>query len=569
MEQSDSHRKPPEALDLPLVEAWGPDPGEVRELLQARGQPVTLAAVRDVARKARVPERYVARVAAFYGLLEPPESPSNALRVCQGLACWLNGAGQAERALKSEFGKGWTVAWTGCLGLCDRAPAFMLDGQPGGPLLMPDSLVERRLWRGEAGAYAQPRRGETRLLLARAGQIDPDSYESARAHGAYRGLEQALSLSPARVLLELEAAGLQAPGGTAIGPAWSQLAQTTEGPPYLVGDASEPEPLTLKQRVLLELDPHLVLEGLALAAYVIGARAATVVVRAEYAQQADRLERAIEQAQAHRWLGERVGGTEFSLQVHVHRAPAAYRYHDRAALLGALEGRPPALPYCAAEDGSASYRGHPALVAEVEILAAAAGILVNGAEWYRAAGTHGSPGTRLYTLLGQVNHPGVFEAPSGLTLRQIIEDFGGGMRSGSTLQAALVGGVAGSLVPPELLDVSIKDEAAGGLALGSGACLACDPSVPPLWLLRELMRYFEREAADYQGRCWVGLRAVRARLDRLIAEPEHSGELDELAALAGWLQRETRCALGQAAAWPLISALQNFGPALVAGRVAC
>jgi NADH:ubiquinone oxidoreductase subunit F (NADH-binding) len=569
MGQSDSQARPAEALIPPPVDAWGPDPDELRTLLQARGEPLTPAAVRDVARKARVPERYAARVAAFYGLLEPPEPSGKTLRVCQGLACWLHGASQAERALESEFGKGWTIDWTGCLGICDRAPAFLFDGQAGGPLLMPDSLVERGLWRGEARTYVRPRRGETRRLLARAGQIDPESFESARAHGAYCGLERALSLSPEAVLLELEAAGLSLSGGGPVGPAWTQVAQAAGGPAYIVGNASEPEPLTLKQRVLLELDPHLVLEGLALAAYATGARAGTVFVRAEYAPQADQLERAIEQAQAHNWLGEHIGGTEFSLRLQVHRAPAAYRYQDPAALLAALEGQAMSLPAGAPNGGLPRYRGRPALVAEVETLAAAAGILVNGAEWYRSVGTRGCPGTRLYTLLGMVNHPGVFEAPSGLTLRQIIEDFGDGMRPGSTLQAVLVGGMAGVLAPPELLDQAIADEASSGLALGSGACLVCDQSIPPLWLLREVMRYFEHEAATHEGRCWVGLRAVRARLDRLIAEPELPGDLDELAALAGWLQRESRCCLGQAAAWPLVSALQNFGPALLARRSAC
>jgi NADP-reducing hydrogenase subunit HndC len=211
--------------------------------------------------------------------------------------------------------------------------------------------------------------------------------------------------------------------------------------------------LIFKDRVLIDTNPHQILEGIAIAGYACGAQEAFIYIRGEYEMQAQRLERAIAQAAEHGWLGDHIQGSEFSFHIHVHRGAGAYICGEETALLDSLEGqrgeprvRPPYPP-------TSGYRSLPTLVNNVETYAATPSIIVNGAQWFRSLSTASTPGTKMYMLLGHVQQPGLFEAPFGLTLRQIIDDFGGGMRDGATFHFALTGGAAGTIVPPSLLDI--------------------------------------------------------------------------------------------------------------------
>jgi NADH:ubiquinone oxidoreductase subunit F (NADH-binding) len=206
------------------------------------------------------------------------------------------------------------------------------------------------------------------------------------------------------------------------------------------------------------------------------------------------------------------------------------------------------------------------VVNNVETYAAAPAVVRNGADWYRgvagAASPGQTPGTKLYTLLGHVNRPGLFEAPFGLTLRQIVEGFGGGLRPGSTFHFALTGGAAGTLVPPSLLDTPIDyASAAAGVSLGAGAFLICDQTVSPVALLRELLHFFEVESCGKCTPCRVGTRQAREILDRLAEGRGAPGDAAELARLADLLQTASFCGLGQSAAIPIKTGLKHFGEA--------
>jgi NADH:ubiquinone oxidoreductase subunit F (NADH-binding) len=202
------------------------------------------------------------------------------------------------------------------------------------------------------------------------------------------------------------------------------------------------------------------------------------------------------------------------------------------------------------------------VVNNVETFAIAPTIVGKGANWYRALGDPQTPGTKLYMLLGHVNRPGLFEAPYGLTLRQIIEQFGGGMLPGTAFQFALTGGAAGTLAPGALLDVPIDySSAAQGVSLGAGAFLVCDRSVSPLALLRQLLRFFEVESCGKCTPCRIGTLQSRQILDRMLAgerDPRQMAALDDLAHV---LEQASFCGLGQSAAWPLRSALRHFSEA--------
>jgi NADH:ubiquinone oxidoreductase subunit F (NADH-binding) len=412
--------------------------------------------------------------------------------------------------------------------------------------------------------YAQPLPGEVRVLLAHAGAIDPLSLDTALAHGAYHSLQQALARSPEHLLSTVEASGVRGRGGAGfpVGRKWRAVAQQPQTPKYVVCNADESEPLVFKDRVLMETNPHQILEGITLAAYAVGAQEAVIYIRGEYVTQAVMLEHAIQEAEAQGYLGQRLLGTAFSCRIRVHRGAGAYICGEETALLESLQGQrgEPRLrpPY----PTTSGYWSLPTVVNNVETFATIPAIVARGATWYRTLGTPTTPGTKLYTVLGHVNRPGLFEARYGLTLRQIIEQFGNGMLSGSTFHFALAGGAAGTLVPAALLDVPIDyTSAARGVMLGAGAFLICDQSVSPVAMVRELMHFFAAESCGKCTPCRIGTLQARQILDCMVAGAEQHGGAETLRALAEVLEQASFCGLGQSAAWPITSALRHFGAA--------
>jgi NADH:ubiquinone oxidoreductase subunit F (NADH-binding) len=340
---------------------------------------------------------------------------------------------------------------------------------------------------------------------------------------------------------------------------WRLVASQQRNPKYVVCNADESEPLSFKDRVIFELCPQLVLEGMAIIAYAVGAEAGYIYIRGEYRTQIEYLLGAIADAEEDGWLGPRIGGTDFSFPVHVHEGAGAYICGEETALLESLEGNrgePRVRPPFPTDHG---YRGQPTVVSNVETLAAVPKILARGADWYRSLGNRESPGTKLYTLLGDVKRPGLYEAQLGLTLREIIHILGQGMREGSSFHFALTGGAAGTLVPPSLLDVPIDyDSGSRGVALGSGGILVCDQSISPVRILRQIVRFFELESCGKCTPCRVGTYHCRKILDRIIECEASPGDLARLNSLSGLLQDASLCGLGTSVSKPVQSALRHF-----------
>jgi NADH:ubiquinone oxidoreductase subunit F (NADH-binding)/NADH:ubiquinone oxidoreductase subunit E len=520
-------------------------------------------AIVDVARALHVPASQAFGVASFYTLLTRVPHVGHTIRACDGPVCARHGAAPVRAALDalaSEYPE-WRVLRTSCLGLCDRAPAALVDGEQCGPL-QADRVAEIRSgWRGTPTDYSVPRAGEVRVMMAQAGQIDPDDIESALAHGAYRGLQAALARLPESLIEEIEKAGLTGRGGAGFpaGRKWRFVAQADRSPKYIVCNADESEPLIFKDRVLIDTNPQQILEGMALAGYACGAQTGYIYIRGEYEAQAKRLERAIAQAEERGWLGDHIQGSEFSFHIHVHRGAGAYICGEETALLNSLEGlrgeprvRPPYPP-------TSGYRSLPTLVNNVETYAATPSIALNGAEWFRSLSSASTPGTKMYMLAGHVKHIGLFEAPFGLTLRQVIDEFGGGMRDGSTFHFALTGGAAGTIVPAALLDIPIDyASAAKGVSLGAGAFLICDQSVTVTSILRELLHFFAAESCGKCTPCRVGTRRaleILTRMDEGHTEPDDVATLHDLANV---MQAASFCGLGQSVAIPLRSGLTQF-----------
>jgi NADH-quinone oxidoreductase subunit F len=559
-----------------LVRKFGGQPQAVLEMLselQIIHGSLTREMLDDVAHLIDVPAARVYGIASFYSMLEvtktKPPSAMPKIRVCDGPVCWLcGGDSESFREALRTVNPDWKVERTSCLGLCDRAPAVLAGDEQAGPVLA-ENVHEILAGEKEKPInYSLQRSGEVRVMLAHAGKIDPDSLESALSVGAYQGLQAALKRTPEEVVSEVENSNLTGRGGAGFptGRKWRFVAAAAQTPKFVVCNADESEPLIFKDRVLMDTNPHQILEGMAIAAYAVGANIGYIYIRGEYVSQAQRMERAIEQAEKSGWLGEKMAGSEFNLKIHVHRGAGAYICGEETALLESLEGkrgeprlRPPYPP-------TSGYRNLPTLINNVESFAAVPHILHRGAEWYKNLSNNSAGGTKLYMLLGHVIHPGLFEAPFGLTLRKIIESFGGGLRPGSKFHFALCGGAAGTIVDESLLDTPIDYTSADkGISIGAGAFLVCDERVSPVAMLRELMHFFEVESCGKCTPCREGTHRTSELLDRLVNQGGRAGDLEELARLAIIMQAASFCGLGQSVYMPVTSALRHFEKEFAAG----
>lgn len=554
-----------------LVAEHGNDPETLLEVLvdlQTYPEGLSPATVTETARALNVPPHKAFGLATFYSMLSF-EKRKHILRVCDGPVCMLKRATMEDGSkMVAEWaeavGDEYTVERSSCLGLCDRAPAVLVDNEQAGPVTSADAQEVCEGWRGVSADYSQPLPGEVRVMLANADKIDPDSIESALEYGAYEGLKAALQKTPVEVLDLVEASGLQGRGGAGfpVGRKWKFVAGAKGSPKYMICNADESEPLIFKDRVLIDTNPHQVLEGILIGGYACGASEAWIYIRGEYEYQARRLERACKQAEEKGFLGENILGSSFSFKIHVHRGAGAYICGEETALIESLEGkrgeprmRPPYPP-------SYGFRGKPTAVNNVESYAAVPHILKNGADWWKSLSNYSTPGTKMYMVLGHVKNPGLFEAPFGLTLRQIIDDFGGGMQDGSEFQFALCGGAAGTVVDGNMLDVPIDFASSQkGISLGAGSFLICDQSVSPVAFLRELLHFFAAESCGKCTPCRVGTWRSLEILKRMAAGKGEKGDLAELKALSDNMLLASFCALGQSVPIPMNSAMKSFAEA--------
>lgn len=404
--------------------------------------------------------------------------------------------------------------------------------------------------------------GQKRVVLQRAGLIDPFSIEDYIAHNGYFALGKALTeMQPEEVLNTVKAAGLQGRGGAGFptGMKWAFVVPQSD-PKYIVCNADESEPGTFKDRLILEGDPHVVLEGMALAGYAVGAHEGWIYIRGEYTMARERLEHAIRQAEEYGLLGDNIMESGFSFHIHVHAGAGAYVCGEETALLESLEGKrgmPRIRPPYPTVRG---FRSQPTVVNNVETLANVPAIILNGAAWYRSIGTKSSPGTKVYTMLGDVNVTGLIEVPMGITLREVINIYGGGMRDGKAFKCAQTGGASGSIIPAEYLDVPMDFASmnARGASLGSGALLICDEDTCVVDLAYVLLRFFKTESCGKCTPCRVGTAQMLEALARLRQGHAKQSDLDHLEEIANYTRVASFCGLGQAAPVPIITGLCHF-----------
>lgn len=442
-------------------------------------------------------------------------------------------------------------------------------------------LVEEHLYKGRTAesllapvkelsgpiAWIRTRKGampvEQRIVLRRAGLIDPESIDQYIAADGYEALGKALtSMTPAQVISELENSGLQGRGGAGFptGRKWKFVAGTKADKKYVVCNADESEPGTFKDRLVLEGDPHAILEAMAIAAYAVGADEGYIYVRGEYKLALQRLEKAIEQALEYGLLGENIFGTPFSFHIHVHAGAGAYVCGEETALIESIEGKrgePRSRPPYPTTHG---LWGKPTLVNNVETLANVPPIVSNGGAWYRKFGTPSSPGTKVYTIMGNVNRTGVIEVPMGITLREVIQIYAGGMKDGRSLRLAQTGGSSGSIIPASLQDTPMDFESfrKAGVSLGSGALLICDDNTCVVDLTKVLVNFFRFECCGKCTPCRVG---TQRTYDIMTAISEGRGKLEDLDTLEQLikdLDMLSNCGLGQTSMVAVRDMLKHF-----------
>ena len=410
--------------------------------------------------------------------------------------------------------------------------------------------------------------GQRRITLDGCGELDSTDVDDYVLHGGYDGLARALDMSPGDVIESVNASGLRGRGGAYFPAAikWRGARGIEDGPRYLVVNCEEGEPGVFKDRHLMEGVPHRILEGAAIAAYASGVNQAYIYVNAEANLSAERLENAVVRARDGNLLGDDILGSGYSLNVEVLRGAGGYVCGEETTLLNTMEGyrrEPRVRPPFPTESG---LWARPTVINNAETLASVPFILANGPESFAEIGTEREPGTKLISLSGSVQFPGVVEVPMGTTLRRIIYEIGGGPPSGRTMNAVAVGGPSSGLFPPSMLDTPIRGGPLhdSGVMLGAGGVIVLDDRTSVVELLRSLAAYNADESCGKCTPCREGTPRMVEVIDRLASGRGTAEDMDELRYLAEVVNAASLCGLGQAAGNPALSALHFFGDELSA-----
>lgn len=386
--------------------------------------------------------------------------------------------------------------------------------------------------------------------------------EEYRSEGGYRALQQAIVDTPKTVLEVVIASGLRGRGGAGFptGQKWKIAAEEAADPKYVVINGGEDEPGSLKDRVVLENYPHKLLEGVILAGYAIGATEAVFYINSTYERATAQVEQAIREATELGFLGEHVCGSSYSLTARVHPAPQEYVAGEDTAALEVIEGRK-ALPRVKPPfPTNAGLFGKPTIVNNVETFAYVPAIVWRGADWFRGQGSEDNPGTMLFTLPGNVNHPGVVELPIGVTLRELIEEHGGGLSSGKKVKAVLPGGPSSGFIGADDLDISMdrKPLFDKGSALGCGVLRIVEDGACIVEVVDDIAQFFAREQCGQCPACTMETNTLAKITSQIQVGAGTAALLDQIPKLAAFAKGKGQCSLISMPVPPLTSAIRMF-----------
>jgi NADH-quinone oxidoreductase subunit F len=561
------------------------------QALQGRVGWISEGGLGYVCDRLNVPPAEAWGVATFYALLATTPRPRRVVHVCDDIACKCAGVDGVIASLESSghaqhhephgshvVTGGATWMRSPCLGMCDQAPAALVSdaGEVPSERLLGRVTAEQLaglLAGADPGAAAnrpavrQPMH-ELRLLR-RIGRVDPGSLSAYQASGGYRALARALDIGPEAVIAEVVASKLVGRGGAAFptGRKWEAVRTQADYPHYLVCNADESEPGTFKDRVLMEGDPFALVESMTIAAFATGCTQGYLYIRGEYPLALERMAHAIAEARRHQLLGAKILGRDLSFDIEIRRGAGAYICGEETALFESIEGKrgeprnKPPFPV------NVGLFGKPTVVNNVETLVNIPAIVLEGGAAFATVGTPQSTGTRVFCLSGHVQHPGVYEAPYGTTLRAVI-DMAGGLHEGRQLHAVLLGGAAGTFVRPDEIDLKLthEDVRAAATTLGSGVIMVVDDTADMRDLILRIAAFFRDESCGQCVPCRVGTVRQEEALHRITQAQLRGGLTTELALLdeVGVAMRDASiCGLGQtayAAVESAIKRLRLYGP---------
>jgi len=505
-------------------------------------------------------------VIEFYAMFQRRAAGRTMVRICTAPVCALAGADVVAqelcRHLQIEPGEvssdgAFTVEHAPCLGLCDRAPAILAGETAIGDA---DPKATAAICAPSGQQPASFVGGDIRILTSNCGQGRPTPLVDYQARGGYAGLRKALSLTPQVVLAEVKAAGLVGRGGAAFptGVKWEGAANAPDQPKYIVCNADESEPGTFKDRILMEEDPHRTIEGMIIAAHAVGASQGYIYVRGEYPRAFKIMSEALAQARGAGVIGKNILGAGLDFDMEMRLGAGAYICGEETALLESIEGKrglPRIKPPFPTTHG---LFGKPTVINNIETFCNVPLIIERGAAEYRKMGTVRSPGPKLFCVSGQVQRPGLYEVPFGITLRHLLFDLAGGLKPGRKLQAALLGGAAGAFAVEKNLDVMLSFEnlSAAGLPLGSGAVMVFDDSADMRDVLKRLAHFFADESCGKCYPCQLGTQRQYEILERSASGHLLAGDRECLSDVGQTMIDASLCGLGQTAPTAILSAMK-------------
>jgi bidirectional [NiFe] hydrogenase diaphorase subunit len=498
------------------------------------------------------------------------------LRVCTAAGCLSSGAHdvqkQLEDAVNSEgLGEQVQVCAVGCMRLCCEGPLVAVD--PEGSLyerVHPDHAAS--IVGGLSGGTVSARRGDpnrpffTRqkpIVLENSGLIEPERIESYIAAGGYRSLYEVVrEMNPAEVIEAVTKSGLRGRGGAGYptGLKWGMVAKNQGLHKYVVCNADEGDPGAFMDRSVLESDPHRVLEGMAIAAYAVGAEQGYIYVRGEYPLAIRRLETGIRQARRLGVLGTQIFESPFNFRVDLRIGAGAFVCGEETALIASIEGRRgvprPRPPYPAAS----GLWHEPTLINNVETFANIPSIIHKGADWFASIGTEKSKGTKVFALAGKIKHTGLVEVPMGTSLREIVEEIGGGAPDGGKIKAVQTGGPSGGCIPQSALDTPVDYDSLVqlGSIMGSGGMIVMDESTNMVDVAKFFMEFCMDESCGKCIPCRAGTVQLHRLLTRITERKATTDDLAQLESLCDLVKFTSLCGLGQSAPNPVLSTLRYF-----------
>lgn len=533
----------------------------------------------------------VGEFASFYHMYNTHREPGQYhIEICDNVPCMLGGALKLADLLKErlgiDFGQAtpdgkFSLGRVECLGACATAPMFMCTEKYTGKiryfeeLHTPEKLDEALALiasghgfdtceRWPLGPYHHGGRPDTSFLLARVDRPDSHKIETYIADGGYETAKAVLTggKTPQQVIDEVKTANVRGRGGAGFpaGQKWSFL-PAGKYPRYLVVNADESEPGTFKDRMIMEYDPHQLIEGIILTCYAIEAERAFIYVRGEYYFAAQRLEAAVAEAEARGFLGDNIFGAGKELKVVVHRGAGAYECGEETAQLTSLEGyrgHPRLKPPFPAVEG---LYAKPTIVNNVETISNVPHVLRRGAAWYKQWGTPQSTGFRIFCLSGQVKRPGLYELPHGTTLRELIYEYGGGPTDeAGELKAVIPGGLSVQFITPDQLDVPLDYEslAKQGSALGSAGVIVIGANQSMVEVARRTVAFYREESCGKCTPCREGTPWLEAILERIERGEGRVEDISLMLYLADMIGGKSFCPFGYAAVWGLQSNLSKF-----------